>query len=112
MSKFKDFICNSEIMFPRTITYGDWSVISAGSNRGNRHVYIRKNGAIIARLWIYIRTSDNACAIRPDTVRFSEIYQWLDETCSLKLDYWWNYKTWEEVDKFVWKVVDYIRNRS
>lgn len=111
MSKFKGFICNSELIRPRTITYGAGSIASVGEGV-NRHICLRRNGVALLRLWVNTNTANDVCFIRSIDSWIPDTRLWLNETCTRVGDEIWRYHTWEDVDKLMWKLVDYIRNKK
>lgn len=108
MSVYKDFICKSEIYNPRTITYRDWIIESNGEG-GNRCINVWKGRLRMVHMWIDTHTSD-ACFIHSVGTMIAGVYFWLEDTCTGKDLYSWDYRTWEDVDKFMQELVDYVRN--
>lgn len=105
---YKNFICKSSVDFPRTITYRDWVIDSRGEG-GNRYIHVQNGRQCMITMWIDTHT-DDACFIHSVWTEIEDLRLWLEETCTRKDSYSWDYKTWDDVDKFMQKLVDYIKN--
>lgn len=109
MSEFKEFICESKISEPRTITYGKWSIISTGFGN-ERYIYVARNGKTKIGMRVDTNVVYWVCEIRIFNKIMPECYHWLVDTCYVSIENVFWYDSWEDVDAFMWKIVDYIRH--
>lgn len=108
MSIYKKFISGSGIYHPKTPDYAERTVEFFEDGK-NRCVRVSIGYECLACIKINLNTA-NACRIHSVDTLVPEIFDWLDETCSIKSDDWWDYKHWNDVDKFMKKLVDYVKN--
>lgn len=108
MSEFEEFICKSGFDGPRTITYGKWSIVSAGEG-GNRHVYVKRNGETRLYMWVDTHVNKDACFIHSVDTNILNAHL-LFNSCSYRDVTGWHFKSWENVDEVMRKLVDYIRH--
>lgn len=121
MSKFESFIYDSTFDRPRTITYGNYSIVSKG-NLEHRKISLYRCGINMFDMHLNIcyDCEIHVCGVFTDlSYRHKKMAcDWLNDTCTtyvvhgMMYDEYWKYETWDDVDKLMWKIVDYIRNRS
>lgn len=109
MSEFEEFICKSEPDVPRTITYGKWSIVSVGED-GDRHVCVKRDGETRLYMWVDTHVNKEACFIHSVDTTIFDVRYWLCHTCSYRDSTGWHFKSWENVDEVMQKLVDYIRH--
>lgn len=110
MSKYKDFICESEVENPRTITYGDWTIESRAEG-GRGVIYIYRLDKMMANFWISSGINEENFLVCDIITCIPSLYIWLNETSTSYTSDCWMYRTWEDVDKLMQKLVNYIRNK-